>query len=465
MKKSNVYLWLGLSLILAMMVAACGGTPVADPPESDTASEDVEVVEEAVEEVAEDAGPKIFTMAEPVDPFDLDPRSAYDGAGLATIGQMYETLTHFNRDGDIVSELALSWEANEDATEWTFVLREGVTFHDGAAFNADAVKKTVEGVRDGDFPTAWIFGAIAEVEVVDDHTVKFVNAYPAALDLIFSSAFGAWMVSPDGMDQDGAWFGENSAGTGAYKMASRELGTRIILDAHADYWGGWTDSKFDTVVVEMVADATIREQMIRSGDADMTRLLDADNFASLQEADGVATKVEPSYENQFIMLNNTRPPLDNPLVRQALLASYPYQDALTSLNGGFGTAAGGAIPQSMWGADSGAIVTQDLEKAKALLAEAGITEGFELEYWAYEGIPLMQQIAEVWSPALGELGIDLKITVIDFNAAMEAAWNDSTTAHHAVGLGWFPTYVTPFDPLFSPFSTEQYFNVCFLQQP
>ena len=447
--RKNIFLLL-VGMLLAMMLVACGGTADEAAPEAD-------------------AGPMIFTWAEAVDPFDIDPRTSYDGQGLPVLGQAYETLTHFNPPGsseEISPELALSWESNEDATEWTFVLRQDVTFHDGEPFNAAAVKALVENVRDSDFATSWVFGPIMEIEVVDDHTVKFINEWPAKLDLIFSSAFGAWMVSPNALANGPEWFAEgNSAGTGPYKIASRETGARIVMERHEEYWGGWNDDKFDTVVFEYVADPTVREQMIRSGDADLTRELDFENLKSLGEEDGVAVKVEPSYANQFIMLNNARPPLDNPLVRQALAASYPYQEVLDNLVGGLATPAVGAIPQSMWGADGDGFPVQDMDKARELLAEAGMSDGFEMEYWAYEGDPTNEQIGEVWVPALRELGIELNITVIDFNAAMESFWNDPSAAHHAVALNWFPTYVTPFDPLFSPFATEEYFNVAAYSNP
>ncbi len=380
------------------------------------------------------------------------------------MGQAYETLTHYNPPGsdvEISPELALSWESSDDAMEWTFVLRQDVTFHDGEPFNAAAVKALVENVRDSDFATSWVFGPIAEIEVVDDHTIKFTNEWPAKLDLIFSSAFGAWMVSPNALENGADWFAEGrTAGTGPYQITSRETGARIVMERYEDYWGGWEGNKFDTVVFEYVADPTVREQMIRSGDADLTRELDFENIASLQEEDGVSVKIEPSYANQFIMLNTAKAPLDNVLVRQALAASYPYEEVIANLVGGLATPAVGAIPQSMWGAAGAGFPAQDLDKAKELLAEAGMPDGgFEIEYWAYEGDPTNEQLGEVWVPALRELGIDLNITVIDFNAAMDAFWNDPESAHHAVSLNWFPTYVTPFDPLFSPFATDEYFNV------
>ena len=290
-------------------------------------------------------------------------------------------------------------------------------------------------------------------------TIKFVTAFPSKLDLVFSSAFGAWMVSPAALENGPEWFADgNSAGTGPYTITSREPGTRIIMEQHADYWGGWSDDKFDTVVYEIVADATVQEQMMRSGEATLVRAPNWDNLDSLTEDESVDVKIEPSYENQFLMLNNLRPPLDNPLVRQALVASFPYDDVIGNLRAGLGTPAGGAVPQSMWGASSDVAQVQDLELAAELLAEAGVGE-IELDYLAGDGEPFDEQVGEVWAPILRDLGVTLNTTVMDSNTILEQFWADPTTAHHITPLFWFPTYVTPFDPLFSPFSSGEYFNM------
>lgn len=429
-------------MLLAMAVVACGG--------------------------AEDSGPRIFTMLEPRDPLDIDPRSNYDGAGLMVLGQTYETLTHYNPPGsdpEISPELAVSWESNDDGTVWTFELREGVTFHDGEPFNAEAVKALVENVRDGELATSWVFGAIESIDVNGEHSITFNTAFPSKLDLVFSSAFGAWMVSPAALGNGPEWFAEgNSAGTGPYKIASREPGTRIIMERHEDYWGGWEGNKFETVVYEAVADTSVQEQMLRSGEANLVRVPNWDNIDSLRSDDAVDVKIEASYENQFLMLNNARPPLDNPLVRQALVASFPYDDVLGNLRAGLGTPAGGAVPQSMWGASPNVAQEQDLQKAADLLAEAGVGE-IEIDFWAGDGEAFDEQVAEVWTPILRDLGVTLNVTTLDANAALESFWSDPTTAHHIAPLFWFPTYVTPFDPLFSPFSSGEYFNTAAYDNP
>ncbi len=447
-------LLLSLLLIFGLLLAACG-----DDRETSTDSDNQ--TENTNNEVAEDSDPKIFTMLEPRYPEDIDPRSNYDGVGLMILGQTYETLTHFNPPGsdpEISPELATSWESSTDGMEWTFELREGVIFHDGEPFNAEAVKTLVEHVRDGEFSTSWVFGPIAEIEVLDEYSIKFTNAYPSKLDLVFSSAFGAWMASPKALENGPDWFAEgNSAGTGPYKITGREPGARIIMERHDDYWGGWTDEQFDVVIFESVADPTVQEQMLRAGEADFVWAPDWDNLDSLRD-DGVTVKIEESYQNQFFTLNSAHPPMDNLKVRQAIVASFPFEDVLTGLQAGLGTPAGGAVPQTMWGAAENVTQTQDLELAAQLLEEAGVGE-IELEMWIAEGDVYEERVAEIWTPIMRDLGITLNVTTMDSNALLELFWSDPENAMHISSIWWFPTYVTPFDMLFSPFSTGEYFNM------
>ncbi|MEM7127213.1 MAG: ABC transporter substrate-binding protein [Chloroflexota bacterium] len=446
---------LSLFLILSLILSACAAAPAPVSESGDASSDSSESSD----------GPGIFTWAYTVDPADLDPRSNYDGAGLGVLGQMYEALTYYgplDEEEELSPWLATSWESNEDGTEWTFNLREGVKFHDGTDFNADAVKYTIESVKNGELATSWLYAPIEEIEVVDDYTIKFVNGYPAALDLIFSSAFGAWMMSPtttEGKDQE--WYNQgNSAGTGPYKIASREPGTRIVLEAHEEYWQGWDDSKFKTVVFEIIEDETVREQMIRAGDAQVVDDMIPDNFASLDEDPSVEVKAEDSFVNYYVVLNFAKEQLQDLKVRQALALSFPYETVLANANGGLGTAPSGMVPQSMWGANPDIGVTQDLDAARTLLDEAGVEE-MTLEYWVLEGQPLYEEFAQLWRPELEKIGITLNLTTIEFNAAVEKSQNDPANAHDVLGFGWFPTYVTPFDVLFSPYFTGEYFNLGF----
>lgn len=461
MSKNSRLIFLSLLLVFGLVLSACAAAPATDTGSdagSDTGSD---AGTDGGGEMSADPG--IFTWAYTVDPGDLDPRSNYDGAGLGVIGQSYEALTYFGPLGgeeELSPWLATSWESNEDGTEWTFSLREGVKFHDGTDFNAEAVKYSIESVQNGDLATSWLYLPVQEIEVVDEYTIKFVNKNPAALDLIFSSAFGAWMMSPTATaDKDAEWYNQgNTAGTGPYKITNREPGTRIVLEAHEEYWQGWDDSKFKTVVFEIIEDETVREQMIRSGDVQVVDDMIPDNFVSLDEDPNVIVRAMDSFENYYIPLNFAKEQMQDLRVRQALALSFPYQLVLENAYGGIGSAPSGMVPQRMWGANPDIGLAQDLDAARALLDEAGVDE-MTIEYWLLDGQPRYEEFAQLWRPDLEKIGITLNITSIEFNAAVEQSQNDPDNAHDVLGFGWFPTYVTPFDVLFSPYATGEYFNL------
>ena len=231
----------------------------------------------------------VFVYGHPVAFPNLDPSSGNSNENVV-MGNVYETLTFYNAPGsdEILSpKLAVSWESSEDSLTWTFNLRDGVTFHDGAAFNAEAVKKALDRTIAIGEGSAWIYWMIDSIEAVDELVVQFNLNTPAPLDLVLSAGYAAWIMSPNAADQDNAWFNDgNAAGTGPYMIASNEPGQRMVLEANPNYWGGWSDGQFDTIVFEIVEDPTVLEQMIRSGDADFTYSLPFDNYGPLAERAG-----------------------------------------------------------------------------------------------------------------------------------------------------------------------------------
>ncbi len=414
----------------------------------------------------------IFVYAHPVAFPNLDP-SAGNSNENVVMGNVYETLTFYNAPGsaEILSpKLAVSWEASDDSMTWTFNLREGVTFHDGAEFNAAAVKTALDRTIEMGEGSSWIFGMIDSIEVVDDLVVQFNLLYPAPLDLVLSAGYAAWIMSPNAAAQNSAWFNDgNAAGTGPYTIASNEPGQRMILEANPDYWGGWEEGQFDTIVFEISEDSTVLEQMIRSGDADFTYSLPFDNYAPLAQAEGVVVDVTPSFQNLLILLNNVKEPSNDPLVRQALSYAFPYDDVVASLYAGMGTQSRGAIPANMWGHGEDLYqYSQDLDKARELLAEAGYADGGLNVVYTHVASDLdEQQVGELWRASLAEVGVDLEIRGLAWEAQWDLAINDPATAQDAFGFYWWPDYITPNSWLYGMFRSEEepFFNLGYYANP
>ncbi len=408
----------------------------------------------------------VVVYAHPVSFPNLDPSAGNSNENVVN-GNVYETLTFYNPPGSaelLSPKLATSWESSEDSLTWTFHLRDGVTFHDGAPLNAAAVKKSLDRTMTMGEGSAWIFGPIDAIEVVDEMTVQFSLSYAAPLDLILSAGYAAWIMSPNAADQDSAWFNDgNGAGTGPYMIASYEPSQRMVLQANADYWGGWQDGQFDTIVFEITEDVTVLEQMIRSGDADFTYSLPYDNYAALAEADGLHVDVTPSFQNLLILLNNVKEPTNNKLVRQALSYAFPYDAVVENLYAGLGTQGRGPVPANMWG--HGAELFQyshDLDKARELLAEAGHPDGGISVVYTHVASDLdEQQVGELWRASLAEIGVDLEIRGLAWEAQWDLAINDPANAQDAFGFYWWPDWITPNSWLYGMFRTEEepFFNL------
>jgi peptide/nickel transport system substrate-binding protein len=442
-----------LNILLALTIAltACGGGKTAAPATRAAATE---------APTAAPAQPSVFTIANSTTFPDIDPSTSFSNDSAVT-SNIYETLTRYNPPGskDVLSpQLATSWDASDDSLTWTFHLREGVKFHDGTPFNSAAVKFSIDRTKTLNGGAAWIWGAVNEIETPDDYTIVFHLDYAAPLDLIASSGYAAWMISPAAKDKDGAWYNEgHDAGTGPYTIESYEPGQRIILTKFDNYWGGWKAGQFDKVVLEVVEDPTVRQQKIESGEADWTFELATENLASLGNNPDLKVVVNPSFQNLVGLLNTRKPPLDDPKVRQALSYSFPYEVFINTAIGGYATQARGVIPAGMYGSDSSLFqYSFELDKAKSLLSEAGHPEGgFEITMTYVTGNTVEQQAGELWKAELAKLGITLNLQPMAWEAQWDLAKGDPVKAQDVFVMYWWPTYATPYDFLFNMFHTEE----------
>lgn len=416
-----------------------------------------------------DAGRIAHIAAEPTTFTDFDPSSACTSE-LWPLINVYETLTTYALPGSaapLAPGLATAWEVSSDGMAWTFHLRQGVTFHSGAALDAAAVKAAIERTIGIGQCSAYLFDAVASIATPDASTVVFNLAYPAPLDAILASPYGAWITGPGVTERDAAWFAAgNDDGTGPYRFAQYDAGQRLVLTRFADYWGGWQVGQFDTLVFEVLDDTVAAEQMLRAGELDFATQVNLmpEQMAALDAEPGLRLDVAPGVGNWVLLLNHRRAPTTDRRVRQALAYSFPYAAVVANSLLGYGGRSPGAVPTSVWGHAAAPYYAEDLDKARALLADAGFGEGLEIVF-SYD--PTEETLAELWQANLAQIGVNLVLEPADFLVRWEAAKSAPDSAPHAYMLGWVPDVVDPYSYLFNLFHTEQepLWNMGFYSDP
>ena len=288
--------------------------------------------------VAGAADKSTFVFASYGDVKDWDPAIAFS-LEVFMLRQVYEGLTVYNTPGKkplVLPGLANSWEVSDDGLTWTFNLRKGVKFHDGEPFNAAAVKYVIDRNKKIGKGAAFIWAAVKEVKVVDDHTVQFLLKYPSPIDIIASAQYGAWMYSPKAGDKGTDWFMQgNAVGTGPYKVDSWEKSQQVVLSAFGDYWGGWKDNNFKRVILKVVTEKSTQVQMLKSGEADMASLVPIDSIPGLRKDPAVNMLTPPSWKNYMYLINVKKFPTDNLKIRQAISYACDYEGVIDGiLNGG-----------------------------------------------------------------------------------------------------------------------------------
>ena len=449
---------LALLLAFGLFAAACGGSddPTSESTEAAETDGDADGDAEAV--AADDAaaaGGDTFVYANPFSFFDLDPSTSF-GTENIVLQNVYETLTVYNPPGsaELLSPgLAESWESSDDSMMWTFTLRDGVTFHDGTPLTSADVIASFDRTLGLDLGAAFILYPVIDMVAVDDLTIEFTLEWPAPLDLALSSNYGAYIMSADAVAQDSEWFNAgNAGGTGPYTLASHDPAGSTVLAAYDGYWGGWDGDEITDVEVRLVEDPVLAEQLIRNGDADYAYNLPFDSYGALEGADGVDVVRGVSITNLFGLLNHERLSAE---LREALVLSFPYDDIVAALYGGEATRAAGIVPSSVWGAATDLTLPEtDLTRAAELVTAAG-AEGSQLTYSYDAGTVEQQQIGEVWKANLATIGIDLVLDPLTFDARLEIAQADPANAQDIFTMFWFPTYVTPYDFMFSLFRSEE----------
>jgi peptide/nickel transport system substrate-binding protein len=400
----------------------------------------------------------------------LDP-STEQSNGVSILQNCYETLTRYDyKTGEVKPLLAESWSSNEDGTEWKFQIKQGVKFHDGADMDAAAVAASIQRTIDLNMGAAFIWAAVDSVEATGDYEVTFKLSEPAALDLIASAAYAAYIISPNAIDKTTEWFNEgNNAGTGPYKIQKASGNEEVILERFDDYWGGWSDNQFTNVIVKQVGESSARRQLLETGEAHLAYNFSSTDLKALrEETDKVKVLDMPTYNNVMICLNTEKPPLDNVDFRRAMAYAFPYKETVDNVLEGNGKQCYGMVPSGLWAHSEELFqYSTDLEKAQEYIDKSGIsTDGMKLELTIKSGDDAYRNLAQLYQVNLKKLGIELEIRELNWDAQWEKGKNPNPADRQDMLLFiWWPDYASPtswFNTLVKSEDTIQ-FNLAYIK--
>jgi len=405
--------------------------------------------DEAVES-KEDSGKNggVLVFARSGDSVGLDPARETDGESFYATGNIFDTLVEFKPGTtEIQPALAESWEVSDDGLTFTFNLVEGAVFHDGNPVNAEAVKFSFERQFKEDHPYynlgPWKYwgymdmsAIVDEVIAQDDTTVVFKLKKVEAPFLSNLAMDFAAIVSPAAVEKYGADFASNPVGSGPFKFVSWQKDDNIVLEKNADYWR--RPAYLDRLILKVIPDATARYLSLQKGEVDVV------DFPSIEDLEDIKANSEIKLVQQsgmnvgYLAMNNEKEPFDDVRVRQAINMAINKEEIIAGVYGQAGAPAKNPLPPNMWSYnDDIEPYEYDVEKAKALLAEAGLADGFDTTIWAMPVVrpynPNGKKVAEIMQAQLAKIGVNAEIVSYEWGTYLDKT---DQGEHDMALLGW-----------------------------
>ncbi|HEY8527654.1 MAG TPA: ABC transporter substrate-binding protein [Acidimicrobiales bacterium] len=413
----------GLLLALLLVVAAaCGGDggdgaggAVGDEAEVDPV------------EAADRSGSLTFAMSYGFN--SLDPHRSPNALGDALwMRPLYDRLLGVANGPDgaeLVPQLATSYEVSDDGRTITFELRDDVTFHDGARFDASVVEANIERAKGPESTVASTLENLERVEVVDPTHVVFHLAEPDPA-LLWSLAVGTagMMVSPEALDRD---LSSEPAGSGPFTLVSASRDADVVYERWDDYWDP-DAALVQELTITTVPDVNARYNGLRTDEYDAAYLtLPQAAEAEQLQSEGYHYRRQGGPSSYGILLNTDEPPLDDVRVRRAISLAVNREEISEELLSGVNPPSNQPFNEGYVGHDDGVEVPYDPEEAQRLVDEAGAT-GTRLEV-IQQMTPPQDSLAQVVQQALEDIGFEVELTPLSSTEA-RPAWRRG--GHHAM---------------------------------
>jgi peptide/nickel transport system substrate-binding protein len=358
-----------------------------------------------------------LTLARPDEALTLDPFTPSDNGSIYNITQVCEPLIVADASGTgLEPGVAESWTASPDGLTLDLKLRAGILFSNGKPVTVEDAIFSLQKVSDPKASFGFAFDAVKAFEKVDDSTLRITLKRPYAALESALSLFSASIVSKADYEKDAAAFGQKPVCTGPFEVESYERGTQVVLVPNPHYWRKGADGKplpyLDKVVLKYVPESNSRVLGLQNGDFDAILAVPLNQAAQVKTMDGVTLEVAPSYRLDYVYLNHAKKPFDDKRIRLALSYAANREAILKAVFFGYGEIPNSYMPKVNFWSDKVAKIPFDLEKAKALIKDAGY-DGSAIQLMVDTGNAPSRTIATILQQGWQQAG--LKVEIVEYD--------------------------------------------------
>jgi len=372
-----------------------------------------------------------LVISQQADPTGLDPEAVLNNSSGFVMATIYDGLVNYKLGTvEVGPGLAESWEVADDGMAYTFHLRKGVTFHDGTPFNAQSFVKGLDRLKKGDPNSIYntgpvesyidfTYGAVDSYKAVDDNTVSFKLKHAFAPFLTSLAMVWNGVVSPDAAIKSGKDFRNNPVGTGPFMFKEWRHNDQIILEANKNYWGG--APKLDRLIFKINPDAQASLLALRQGDVHILADVNSQLVPAIKANSDLVLMTQPGLAISGMGMPFDTAPFNDKRVRQALNYAVDKDAINKSLFQGLAVPMTSPLPEAQWSFDPSLKgYSYDPDKAKSLLAEAGLGNGFKAELLTYNSArgynSAGPELAVAIQGYLAKVGVDVSVIKMEMGS-------------------------------------------------
>lgn len=368
----------------------------------------------------------------------IDPAKGTDYTQVMAMVNLYDPLVFPDSDGVMQPHLAEDWSISDDGLEYTFHLRDDITFHTGNELTAEDVKYSVDrflGINEG---YSSLIGAVLDTEKVTvegDYEVRMeLNEVYAPFLSVLSLLF---IVDKDFIESEASdeWgedvLDDQDAGSGPYELGELERASHLVFDRFDDYWLEFPEGSFTEVRAEIFDEDSTVVSSMRTGELDLTSQYQShQTYESLKDEDDIRVEDIPTATLLYFKMNTQRAPTDDIAVRKAIAHGFDYETARTEISPGSEPAEGPVAPVFDQHSENAEQPTYDPDRAREILQEAGYEEGdIQIEFTHVRDVDRQEQNALLFQDNMEDIGIDVEINPQTWGRMTELAADPEQTGH------------------------------------